>query len=45
MTTAFNEKTLIRYFYKELYPSIQAQLNYWGCDLDLWEEIVEKLLM
>ncbi len=41
-TGAPNETTLIRYFRKELYPSIRAQLDYRGRDLDAWEEVVEK---
>ncbi len=41
-TGAPNETTLIRYFQEGLCPSIQAQLNYQGRDLDGWEEGVEK---
>ncbi len=41
-TVALNETILIRYFREELRPSIRAQLDYWGRDLDGWEEVVEK---
>ena len=34
-TTASNKKTLIRYFREGLYPSIQAQLDNGGQDLDV----------
>ncbi len=37
-----NETTLIRYFREGLGPSIRAQLDYRGQDLDGWEEVVEK---
>ncbi len=33
---------MIRYFREKLHLSIQVQLDNWGCDLDLWEEVVEK---
>ncbi len=41
-TGAPNQTTLIRYFQEGLRPSIQAQLDYRGRDLDGWEEVVEK---
>ncbi len=41
-SSAPNKTTLIRYFREELHPSIQAQLDYRGRDLDGWEEVVEK---
>ncbi len=37
-----NETTLIRYFREGLCPSIRAQLDHRGRDLDGWEEVVEK---
>ncbi len=37
-----NEATLIRYFQEGLRPSIRAQLDHRGRDLDGWEEVVEK---
>ncbi len=37
-----NETTLIRYFREGLRPSIRAQLDHRGRDLDSWEEVVEK---
>ncbi len=37
-----NETTLIRYFREELRPSIRAQLDHRGRNLDGWEEVVEK---
>ncbi len=37
-----NETNLIRYFREELRPSIRAQLDHRGQDLDGWEEVVEK---
>ncbi len=37
-----NETTLIRYFRKGLRPSIRAQLDHRGRDLDVWEEVVGK---
>ncbi len=37
-----NETTLICYFRKGLRPSIRAQLDHRGRDLDGWEEVVEK---
>ncbi len=41
-TDAPNETTLIRYFWEGLRPSIRAQLDYRGRDLDVWKEVVEK---
>ncbi len=41
-TDTLNKITLIRYFWEELCPSIRAQLNYQGRDLDAWEEVMEK---
>ncbi len=37
-----NETTFIRYFREGLRPSIRAQLDHRGQDLDGWEEVVEK---
>ncbi len=37
-----NETTLIRYFREGLRPSIRAQLDHRGRDLDGWDEVVEK---
>ncbi len=37
-----NETALIRYFREGLRPSIRAQLDHRGRDLDGWEEVVEK---
>ncbi len=37
-----NKTTLIRYFQEGLSPSIWAQLDHRGRDLDDWEEVVEK---
>ncbi len=37
-----NKTTLIRYFREGLRPSIRAQLDHRGQDLDAWEEAVEK---
>ncbi len=37
-----NKTTLIRYFREGLRPSIWAQLDHRGRDLDGWEEVVEK---
>ncbi len=37
-----NEITFIRYFQEGLRPSIRAQLDHRGRDLDGWEEVVEK---
>ncbi len=37
-----NKTTLIRYFQEGLHPSIWAQLDHRGRDLDGWEEVVEK---
>lgn len=45
LITIFNQKTIIRYFYKEFYLYIQVQLNNKRCHIDLWEEIIEKILM
>ncbi len=42
LSGAPNETTLIRYFREGLRPSIRAQLDYRGRDLDGWEEVVEK---
>ncbi len=41
-TSALNKTTLIRYFRERLRPSIRAQLDHWGRDLDAWEEVIEK---
>ncbi len=41
-TGAPNETILIRYFREGLRPSIRAQLDHRGQDLDAWEEVVEK---
>ncbi len=38
-----NKTTLIRYFRERLRPSIWAQLDHRGQDLDGWEEVVKKL--
>ena len=37
-----NEEIMIQCFRKGLRPSIRAQLDAWGRDLDSWEEAVEK---
>ena len=37
-----NDDSLIRYFREDLRPSIQAQLDARGRDLDSWDEVVEK---
>ncbi len=37
-----NKTTLIHYFRERLRPSIRAQFDYRGRDLDGWEEVVEK---
>ncbi len=42
-TSAPNETTLIRYFREGLRPSIWAQLDHRGQDLDGWEKVVEKV--
>ncbi len=42
-TGAPNKTTLIRYFREWLRPSIQAQLDPRGQDLDAWEKVVEKV--
>ncbi len=42
LSGAPNETTLIRYFREGLRPSIWAQLDHRGQDLDGWEEVVEK---
>ncbi len=42
LTSAPNKTTLIRYFREGLRPSIWAQLDYRGRDLDVWKEVVEK---
>ncbi len=41
-TGAPNKTTLIDYFREGLRPSIRAQLDHQGRDLDAWEEVVEK---
>ncbi len=41
-TDAPNKITLIHYFREGLRPSIRAQLDHQGRDLDGWEEVVEK---
>ncbi len=41
-TSASNKTILIRYFREGLRPSIRAQLDHQGQDLDGWEEVVEK---
>ncbi len=41
-TAALNEETLICYFREGLRPSIRAQLDNRGRDLDAWDEMVEK---
>ena len=33
---------MIWYFQKDLKPSIQAQLDAWGRELDTWEEAIKK---
>ncbi len=42
LTSAPNETTLIGYFREGLYPSIRAQLDHQGRDLDRREEVVKK---
>ncbi len=42
-TDAPNEIILIQYFREGLRPSIRAQFDYWGRDLDVWEEVMEKV--
>ena len=37
-----NKTTLICYLWEGLCLSIWVQLDHWGRDLDLWEEVVEK---
>ena len=37
-----SEEIMIRYFREGLRPSVRAQLDTWGRDLDFWEEPVEK---
>ena len=41
-TTAPNEGVLICYFCDGLRPSIQAQTNEQGQDLDTWKEAIKK---
>ncbi len=41
-TGASNKTILIRYYWERLLPSIRAQLDHRGRDLDVWEEVVEK---
>ncbi len=41
-TGAPNETILIRYFRDGLRPSVRAQLDHRGRELDAWEEVVEK---
>lgn len=41
-TIAPNKDILISYFQKKLRPSIQAQLDNRGQNLDMWDKIVEK---
>ena len=40
-----NEEVLICYFYDGLKPSIQAEINKRGWDLDTWKEAIKKPLM
>ena len=35
---------MIRYFQKDLRPSIQAQLDVKDWDLDFWDEVVDKTI-
>ena len=42
--TAPTEKVLICYFYDGLRPSIQAQTDERGQDLDIWEEAIKKAI-
>ena len=37
-----NKDTMIRYFQKDLRPSIRAQLDVRDWDLDSWDEVVDK---
>ena len=37
-----NKKIMIRYFREGLKPSIRAQLDAQGRELDFWEEAIEK---
>ena len=39
-----NEEVLIRYFRDGLRPSIRAQVDEHGRDLDIWEEAIEKAI-
>ena len=39
-----NDDSLIQYFKKGLRPSIRAQLDAQGRDLDSWDEVVEKIV-
>lgn len=39
-----NEEVLIRYFRDGLRPSIRAQLDERGRDLDSWDKVVEKAI-
>ena len=36
------EPTMVRYFREGLEPSIQAKIEHRGCELDSFEELVEK---
>ena len=40
--SALNKDTIIRYFWEDLWPSIQAQLDIRDRDLDSWDEFVDK---
>ena len=42
LATIPNEEIMIRYFWECLKPSVRAQLDTWGRDLDFWEEDVKK---
>ena len=39
-----NKEIMIRYFLEGLKPSVRAQLDAHGRDLDFWEEAVEKAI-
>ncbi len=41
-TTTPNKETLLHYFQEGLHSFIQAQLDNWGRDLDVWDKVVEK---
>ncbi len=44
LTSAPNKKILICYFQEGLRPSIQAQLDNWRQDLDMWDQVMENIV-